>query len=256
MATHPRQVPYYRGRCWAILGLAALLLADDPVWASSAELVRLVENADFNSSVADTSKSAKRVLLISPRASTRPRETHSALILSNTSFAGDFVFRGRVQTTKQLRVGSAPNPWECAWIVWNYKADHFYYLALKTNGWEIGKFDPAFARHQRFLKTGRTPFAVGTWHDFEIQLSNDEIRVSLNGIEIAAIRDRANPYKAGKFGFYTEDAEILVENITEPFEDDFTDYPLEVHWRDGQVLKNWFMPFLGHGYAAIILRTD
>src|SRR5262245_54436278 len=105
-----------------------------------------------------------RVLVLSPKIATRPNETHAALGLSKTSFSGEIKFRGRVQTARQLRTGSPPNPWECAWIVWNYQAHRFYYLALKTNGWEIGKFDQLFHRKQKFLKTGTTPFEVGTWH--------------------------------------------------------------------------------------------
>src|SRR5436853_5434791 len=96
-----------------------------------------------NSESKPLAQSESRVLVLSPKVSTRPGETHAALALSNTSFSGDFTFRGRVQTVKQLRTGSPPNPWECVWIVWNYQGDRFYYLSLKTNGWEIGKRDHA-----------------------------------------------------------------------------------------------------------------
>ncbi len=192
-----------------------------------------------------------RVLVLSPKASTRPDETHAALALSNTSFAGDITFRGRVKTVQQLRSGSPPNPWECAWIVWNYQPGRFYYVAIKPNGWEIGKRDPAYRGHQRFLKTGETSYLIGIWYDFEITQKQNEITVRIDDVEVAAIRDMVRPYMSGKFGFYTEDAEIQIGDITAPFHEDFGDYPLEVHRGDGHVVKNWFMPFLGHGYAAI-----
>lgn len=192
-----------------------------------------------------------RVLVLSPKVPTRPGETHAALALSNTSFAGDITFRGRVKTVQQLRSGSPPNPWECAWIVWNHQADRFYYVAIKPNGWEIGKRDRAYRGHQRFLKTGKTQYAIGEWHEFEISQVLNEITVRIDDVEVARFKDMARPYTSGKFGFYTEDAEIQISDITAPFNEDFEDYPLEVHRGDGLVVKNWFMPFLGHGYAAI-----
>src|SRR5262249_31159760 len=135
-----------------------------------------------------------RVLVLSPKAPTRASETHAALVLSKASFTGDITFRGRVRTVRQLRLGSEPNPWECVWIVWNYHGDHFYYFALKTNGWELGKRDRAEAGQQRFLKTGTAEYALGAWHDFEISQTQTEIRVSIDGAEIAVLEDTVRPY--------------------------------------------------------------
>jgi hypothetical protein len=218
------------------------------------ERLDVAQNLDPGSLAQQSENLETRVLVLSPKASTRPGETHAALVLSNTNFVENFTFRGRVQTVKQLRTGSPPNPWECAWIVWNYQGNHFYYLALKTNGWEIGKYDRAFKAQQKFLRTGKTPYAVGVWHEFEIAQKQDEITVRLDDEEIATFRDEARPYTSGKLGFYTEDAEIQIDDITAPFNDDFEDYPLQVQLGDGRVVKNWFMPFLGHGYAAIMSR--
>jgi hypothetical protein len=214
----------------------------------------VAQNLDSGSLAQPTANFQSAVLVLSPKVSTRPRETHAALALSNASFAGDITFRGRVKTVKQLRTGSLPNPWECVWVVWNYQANQFYYLALKTNGWEIGKHEQAVKGHQRFLKTGETPHAIGEWHDFEITQTQNEITVRINGDEVASFTDNVHPYMSGKLGFYTEDAEIEIDSVTEPFLDDFQDYPLHVHRGDGHVVKNWFMKFLGHGYAAISLR--
>jgi len=192
-----------------------------------------------------------RILVLSPKAAARANETHAALIISNASFSGDFTFRGRVRTVKQLRTGSDPNPWECAWVVWNYYRGHFYYLALKPNGWEIGKHDRSLTNQQAFLKTGKTEFAIGTWHEFEIAQRQNEIRVAIDGVETAAFEDATQPYTSGKLGFYTEDAEIQIGDISAPFKDDFESYPLGMIRGDGHVIKHWSMPFLGHGFAAI-----
>ena len=56
-----------------------------------------------------------QVLTLAPAVSTRPDETHSALIVSQESFQGSVRFEGSVCTLEQLRVGTA-NPWETAWL--------------------------------------------------------------------------------------------------------------------------------------------
>jgi hypothetical protein len=94
---------------------------------------------------------------------------------------------------------------------------------------------------------------VGTWHEFQITQKQNEINVRIDDVDVATLRDE-HPYTSGKLGFYTEDAEIEVDDITAPFTDDFEDYPLQVRRGDGEIMKNWFMPFLGHGYGAILLR--
>jgi hypothetical protein len=218
------------------------------------ERLTVAENSDVVPPPQEAAGAETRVLVLSPKISTRANETHAALALSNASFSGDLTFRGRVQTVRQLRTGSPPNPWECAWVVWNYQGNHFYYLALKTNGWEIGKYDRAIKGQQKFLRTGKESYALGVWHEFEITQKGNEITARIDGVDIAAFRDQLHPYTSGKLGFYTEDAEIQIDDITAPFNDDFEDYPLQVQLGDGRVVKNWFMPFLGHGYAAIMPR--
>jgi len=45
-----------------------------------------------------------------------------------------------------------------AWVVFRYiDDDHFYHLALKPSGWELGKTDPSYPGGQRFLTTGTLP---------------------------------------------------------------------------------------------------
>jgi hypothetical protein len=133
---------------------AANLLAQSPQGhEQSSNRQQLAETTFQNSGDLQQPPSANRVLVLSPKASTRNAETHAAIALSNTVFSGDITFRGRVRTVKQLRTGSDPNPWESVWIVWNYNGGHFYYVALKTNGWEIGKHDRTIANQQLELGT-------------------------------------------------------------------------------------------------------
>lgn len=200
-------------------------------------------------------KEVGRVLVLIPGAADSPDTTHSALLLTRDSYSGRISFAGRVQTVKQLRVGSLPNPWECAWLVWNYQDEkHFYYVALKQAGWEIGKLDPAYPGGQRFLASGDGSFPLGAWHDFRIVQEDAYITIRLKGVEIASIADNERPFTSGRLGLYTEDAEVQLDDVTSPFEDDFESYEPLTGNTDGFVLNNWVIPFLGYGYVAIADR--
>jgi hypothetical protein len=77
---------------------------------------------------------ASKAILLLPMASTSPIETHAALVVSQNSYS-DVSFGADFTTISQLRTGSSPNPWECAWAVFNYTDNtRFYYIAFKPNG--------------------------------------------------------------------------------------------------------------------------
>ena len=194
-----------------------------------------------------------RVLVLSPQAAESADITHSALVLTRKRYAGSLSFAGRLQTVRQLRTGSAPNPWECGWIVWNYQdADHFYYLAVKPNGWELGKRDPAYPGGQRFLASGHTEYPIGSWHRFAVSQDAARMTVHIDGARVAAFTDAERPYTSGALGFYAEDAEIEIDGITAPFAENFNAYPPRTIIKaDGAVMRNWVAPFLGYGFLAI-----
>src|SRR4051794_23738226 len=101
------------------------------------------------------SSNTSQFLSLAPAAATSIGETHAALAVSQAALSGDFTYSAQVLTDQQLRTGGPANPWETAWMVWDYTDnDHFYYFALKTNGWELGKRDPSYPGGQRFLATG------------------------------------------------------------------------------------------------------
>lgn len=192
------------------------------------------------------------MLVLSPSVATRADETHSALVLTRKRYRGNLSFAGRLRTVRQLRTGSAPNPWECGWIVWNYQdAEHFYYLAVKPNGWELGKRDPVYAGGQRFLASGHAEYAIGGWHRFVVRQEGNRITLHVNGNKVASFNDTERPYVEGNLGFYSEDAEIEIAGITAPFAENFNDYPVQRIKADGSVIRNWTVPFLGYGHAAI-----
>lgn len=192
------------------------------------------------------------MLVLSPSVATSPDVTHSALVLTRKRYRGSLSFAGRLRTVRQLRTGSAPNPWECGWIVWNYQdAEHFYYLAVKPNGWELGKRDPVYPGGQRFLASGHAEYAIGGWHRFLVTQEGNRVTLHVNGNKVASFNDTERPYKEGNLGFYTEDAEIEISGTTAPFAENFNDYPPQTIKADGSVMRKWTVPFLGYGYAAI-----
>lgn len=190
---------------------------------------------------------------LAPKASTSPGETHSALMLSQAVFGGDFTFGASVLTDQQLRTGSAPNPWETAWVVWDYTDnDHFYYFALKTNGWELGKRDPACAGGQRFLATGSDlSFLLKTWYQVSVAQSGGTMTVSVDGREITSFTDTERPYASGQVGLYTEDARVYIDNVTGVLTDSFDSYA-QAPLQDGSLIgQNWEIAFLGFGAGGV-----
>jgi hypothetical protein len=203
-------------------------------------------------------KPVNHVLEISPAQSTSPGETHSALVLSQTCFSGDLTFDGSICTIEQLRVGSAPNPWETGWLVWNYTDnDHFYYFSLKPNGWELGKRDPAYEGGQRFLATGDSvSLEMGAWTRFSVVQTGGEMRVSLDGAEVVRFVDLERPYEAGRLGVYSEDARVLLDDVDGVVKDDF-DQADAGGLSDGDLIGGaWQVAFLGYGSGAIAARPD
>jgi hypothetical protein len=156
----------------------------------------------------------RAVHFLKPMAARAPEETHAALLVSDRAH-GDVDLRLRVRTVQQLRAGSAPNPWETAWIAWHYRDDeHFYYLALKPNGWELGKRDPAFPGGQRFLASDTVPvFFFNTWYDVRVVQIGADIDVSVGGTSLTRFTDHDQPYLDGRIGLYTEDAYAQFEGV-------------------------------------------
>ena len=129
---------------------------------------------------------------------------------------GDVTVQADMATSRQLRTGSAPNAWEVGWLLWHYTDnEHFYYVILKPNGWEIGKEDPAYPGAQRFLASSSSPqFPLGPWYRVRVVQSGGTIQLFVNDLLIATAFDNDSPYTGGRVGLYTEDAESYFDNIT------------------------------------------
>ena len=154
------------------------------------------------------------MLTESPKVSTSPGETHATLVTSTKSF-GDLDWTVRVRTVSQLRLPT-PNPWEVGWALWHYTDDtHFYYVALKPNGWELGKEDPAYPGAQRYLRTGSSPtYAVGSWHTVRMRQVGNVITAWADGVQIASFTDTERPYSTGSVGLYDEDSLTHFDDVT------------------------------------------
>ena len=154
------------------------------------------------------------VLAQAPKAATQAGETHAALAVTAQNFS-DVDLTLQLRTVSQLRTGSAPNPWEVAWALWNYTDNtHFYYVVLKPGGFEIGKEDPAYPGAQRFLVTsGAMQFPVGRWYTVHIKQVANAFTVSVDGVQIAQFTDNERPYTAGAVGLYSEDAYVHFNNV-------------------------------------------
>ena len=154
-----------------------------------------------------------RQVVLEPRAAASPDVTHGALVHTPESYQ-DADFDVTVRTEKQVRRGE-PNVWEVGWVLWNFRDDeHFYAVALKPNGWEISKQDPAYPGNQRFVATGddRT-FPIG--QDYRVTVHQDwpRMTVSVDGRELATVVDTERPYRGGSVGLYTEDAKVRFRDL-------------------------------------------
>ncbi|MQS36711.1 family 16 glycoside hydrolase [Streptomyces katsurahamanus] len=151
-------------------------------------------------------------LTLTPHAASERKRTHACLVISTERYER-LDYRARMRTAEQLRAAS-PNPWEVAWLVWAYTdPEHFYYLALKPNGWELGKRDPEYRGGQRFLATGLPRFPVGDWSQVRVRQRGARMTVAVDGRTVVAFTDRERPYTAGSVGAYTEDARAEFREI-------------------------------------------
>lgn len=165
-----------------------------------------------------------RSLSIRPRESISANETHAGLINGPhpswpVDLRGNFTIEAALHTEQQLRRHPAPNPWEVAWLLWDYVDNtHFYYLIPKPNGWELGKADPAYPGAQRFLTSGSQPtFPIGHRYVVKIVQSASPTATTLtayvDGVLVTTFTDRERPYASGLVGFYSEDAAVYFHSI-------------------------------------------
>ena len=152
------------------------------------------------------------VLVEIPKAPRYRWETHSALVTSHETL-GYTLTSVQVRVIKQLRY--RPNPWEMGWVIWHYTDNlHFYYLMLKTNGWELGKEDPAYRGNMRTLIKRYSPtFRTWKWYTIQVLMVGRAITVWADGKVLGKYRDFQRTYWKGRLGLYCEDSHVEFDNV-------------------------------------------
>ncbi|WP_156193119.1 calcium-binding protein [Corynebacterium kalinowskii] len=149
-----------------------------------------------------------------PKSAEDASVTHACLVHTDKEFGEKVDFEITVNTEEQVRKGE-PNPWEVGWVLWNYEDNNrFYALALKPNGWELSKQDPAYPGAQRFLASGHEPtFALNQEHRVHVIHEGTTMRFFANGQQLGEFTDEESPYFGGAIGLYTEDARVTFTDL-------------------------------------------
>jgi len=157
----------------------------------------------------------RRWLHVVPKAATKPGESHSALMVGPVHGAS-LTLTCDVVTLRQLRSGDKAKPWETGWLLWGFHdLKHFYYLALKTNGWEMGKMDPDSPTRQRYLATGaEVKTGMQEAHQIRIVQEGPTITLAIDGRVLTKVTDTERPYMQGRIAVYAQDADALFGGIT------------------------------------------
>lgn len=154
-------------------------------------------------------------VVLSPKVSTQPTETHAALSLANLPKMRNFRASMTVTTEQQLRTNSAPNAWEVFWLFFNYNATPTgkatNYFLLKPNGVELGTATHELV--QTFLQTGPAPApAIGIANKLDIEKIGTRVRVWVN--DVLAIDQAGGLLDVeGSIGLYTEDARARISKV-------------------------------------------
>jgi hypothetical protein len=211
----------------------------------------LVLAISFGGLVTANAVDSNTVLRLAPKKPTSASETHAALAISSKRISGAYHITGRAKVVAQFR--ASPNAWEAAWILSNYQDDtHFYYLTLKTNGWELGKRDPNYPGGQRFLATGATPaLKIGAWYSFDVAVIGAQMMLSIDGSPVSIFCDTEAPlYTAGRIDLYTEDADVRFSAISAPEMGGFG--PPASSLSNENPFGDWQLAYTGEGQAAVI----
>jgi len=154
------------------------------------------------------------VFVLSPQSADSKNVTHSALVVSTLEFQ-NFTLSADVRTDQQLREHNPPNSWESGWIMWHWiDPTHLYYIAMKTNGPEVGKYDGGTnPSSQIILKTKSSPQAkVGEWNHIDLKVVGNHIVLLVDKIKVFDFYDNSS-FSSGKIGLYCEDSRVSFDNI-------------------------------------------
>lgn len=143
---------------------------------------------------------------------TTANETHSSLITTKRTWLNSTISVG-VTTQQQLRLGTAPNPWEVGWLMFRFQdLANYYWFMLKTNGFELGKKQGS--DQQIFLVTGDLPAAaVGQTRRIQVVAQGPRIQVFVDGSRVVDYVD-PQPLGSGSVGLYEEDSQARFDSLS------------------------------------------
>lgn len=149
----------------------------------------------------------KGVLRLVPQTARTPAQTNAALVISRRSFDGPNLRVDATWTTRATTRIGTPNAWETGWLVWDYvDNDHFTYLVLKPNGWEVGRRDPSRPGGQRFVADGDLPTTpIGMTRTASVRRTGAITSIDVDGQHLATFSLPAGE-RRGAVGMYSEDA--------------------------------------------------
>ncbi len=148
-------------------------------------------------------------LRLRPQPVRSAQRTESALVVSRERFDAESLHLEASWVTRAHTRTGTPNPWEVGWLVWDYvDNDHFTYLILKPNGWEVGRRDPAFPGGQRFIADDTRPRTrLGVERTASVDRIGTRTTVRVDGRELVTFD--VGPYETrGSVGMYCEDSVV------------------------------------------------
>lgn len=148
-------------------------------------------------------------LRLVPQPARSPEETYSALVVSRQKFSTAPLHLSATWITREsTRIGT-PNAWEVGWLVWDYvDNDHFTYLVLKPNGWEVGRRDPRYQGGQRFLYDDVAPVTpMGQERTVTVDRVGRETTIRVDG-ELLVSYPLPARERHGSVGMYCEDSAV------------------------------------------------
>ncbi len=159
-------------------------------------------------------------------------ETFAGLVTSEQRFFQWNKLNVTYETLTRRREN--PNPWEVAWVLWNFEnVNRFYSAILKPDGWEIAKewLDSDGYQRQDFLYfSASSEFPVE--HKYELQIkqeiSGPSITFTLSAKDLTTgsrmkklgtvtddgTRESGPSYFGGKVGLYVEDCRARYYKVT------------------------------------------
>ncbi len=157
-------------------------------------------------------------LLLRPKASTSPGESHSALVRSDFSLGQAWDISGNVLTESQLRTTKVrkkaiptPNPWEVAWLIANMMDDGSAGLCFifKTNGVELSAYRN-YGNERAYLFTANSPvMRIGYPYTYRLVSDGMVVTALVNGAMVGqASLASVSGWLGDRVGLYTEDATV------------------------------------------------